>query len=182
MLTRLPSNQYLRSSSCICHDTSRIIALLLYVGTVDNGNGWDSQVCPRAIGFITTCYKMRHSRLSLCTVAYICMGELPYFHDPTSSFLYSQPIQPPPSEPWLWLCRWMIPLSRHSVDRSQRASHSSTHTMVPASCFEVLRASMESRNMCVWQGVGHVRNYPHEDVYNVLQSALGLLLTLMSHR
>ena len=33
----------------------------------------------------------------------------------------------------------MIPLSRHSVDRSPRAFHSSTHNVVRASCFEVLK-------------------------------------------
>ena len=36
-------------------------------GTVDPGKGWHSQVCPRAIGGINTCHKMRHS-LSLLTV------------------------------------------------------------------------------------------------------------------
>ena len=41
----------------------------------------------------------------------------------------------------------MIPLSRHSVDRSPRAFHSSTHNAVRASCFEVLGASVESRNL-----------------------------------
>ena len=66
-------------------------------GTVDTGEGWKSQVCPRAIGGITTCHKMIHS-LSLPTVTYICMGELPHFHhSPTTSFLHSQPIQAPPS-------------------------------------------------------------------------------------
>ena len=70
-------------------------------GTVDTGKGWKSQVCPRAIGGITTCHKMRHS-LSLPTVTYICMGELPHFHhSPTTSFLHSQPIQAPPSGPGL---------------------------------------------------------------------------------
>ena len=50
---------------------------------------------------ITTCHKMRHS-LSLPTVTYICMGELPHFHhSPTTSFLHSQPIQAPPSGPGL---------------------------------------------------------------------------------
>ena len=41
----------------------------------------------------------------------------------------------------------MIPLSRHSVDRSPRAFHSSTHNVVRASCFEVLSASVESRKL-----------------------------------
>ena len=41
----------------------------------------------------------------------------------------------------------MIPLSRHSVDRSPRALHSSTHNVVRASCFEVLSASVESRKL-----------------------------------
>ena len=53
----------------------------------------------------------------------------------------------------------MIPLSRHSVDRSPRAFHSSTHNVVRASCFEVLSASVESRKLfldvSLWQGVGH---------------------------
>ena len=121
-------------------------------GTVDTGKGWKSQVCPRAIGGITTCHKMRHS-LSLPTVTYICMGELPHFHhSPTTSFLHSQPIQAPQSGPGL-VCAagqmfiWMIPLSRHSVDRSPRAFHSSTHNVVRASCFEVLSASVESRKL-----------------------------------
>ena len=37
----------------------------------------------------------------------------------------------------------MIPLSRHSVDRSPRAFHSSTHNVVRTSCFEVVSASVE---------------------------------------
>ena len=41
----------------------------------------------------------------------------------------------------------MIPLSRHSVDRSPRAFHSSTHNVARASCFEVLIASVESRKL-----------------------------------
>ena len=41
----------------------------------------------------------------------------------------------------------MIPLSRHSVDRSPRAFHSSTEHVVRASCFEVLSASVESRKL-----------------------------------
>ena len=40
----------------------------------------------------------------------------------------------------------MIPLSRHSVDRSPRAFHSSTHNVVRA-CFEVLHAFVESRKL-----------------------------------
>ena len=35
----------------------------------------------------------------------------------------------------------MIPLSRHSVDRSPWAFHSSTHNVVRASCFEVKAVS-----------------------------------------
>ena len=54
----------------------------------------------------------------------------------------------------------MIPLSRHSVDRSPRAFHSSTHNVERAPCFEVLSASVESRKLFLdgslaWQGVGH---------------------------
>ena len=36
----------------------------------------------------------------------------------------------------------MIPLPRHSVDRSPRAFHSSTHNVVRASCFEVLKLNI----------------------------------------
>ena len=46
------------------------------------------------------------------------------------------------------LAKWsfgIIPLSRHSVDRSPRVFHSSTHNVVRASCFEVLSACVESR-------------------------------------
>ena len=41
----------------------------------------------------------------------------------------------------------MIHLSRHSVDRSPRAFHSSTLNVVRASCFEVVSASVESRKL-----------------------------------
>ena len=41
----------------------------------------------------------------------------------------------------------MMSLSRHSVDRSPRAFHSSTHNVVRASCFEVSSASVESRKL-----------------------------------
>ena len=68
-------------------------------GTVDTGKGWHSQVCPRTIGGIYTCHKMRHS-LSLPTVTYICMREFSHVHHgPTASFLHCQPIQTPPSGP-----------------------------------------------------------------------------------
>ena len=70
-------------------------------GTCDTSDGWNSQVCPCAIGGINTCHKMRHS-MSLPTVTYICMGELTHFHHgPTTSFLHSHPIQTPPSGPGL---------------------------------------------------------------------------------
>ena len=94
---------------------------------------------------------MRHS-LSLPTVTYICMRELPHFHyGPTTSFLHYQPIQTPPSGPGL-ICAagqvfvWDDP-SHHSVDRSPRAFHSSIHNVVRASCFEVVSASVESRKL-----------------------------------
>ena len=121
-------------------------------GTVDTSKYCNSQVCPRAIGGINTCHKMRHS-LSLPTVTYICLGELPHFHHgPTTSILHSQPIQTPPSGQGssgpLAKCSFgMIPLSRLSVDRSPRAFHSSTNNVVRASCFEVLSASVESRKL-----------------------------------
>ena len=121
-------------------------------GTVDTGKGWKSPVCPRAIGDITTFHKMIHS-LSLPTVTYICMGELPHFHhSPTTSFLHSQPIQTPPTGPGLVCAAGQMfscddPLSRHSVVRSPWAFHSSTNNVVRASCFEVLSASVESRKL-----------------------------------
>ena len=143
-------------------------SILLYrflpvFGTVDTGKGW--QVCLRAIGGITTCHKMRHN-LALPTVTYISMREHPHFHcGPTSSFLHSQPNQTPPSGPGLicaagYKCSFgMIPLSYHSVDRSPRAFHSSTHNVVWASRLEVLLLSSQEScfwmEACDWQGVGH---------------------------
>ena len=41
----------------------------------------------------------------------------------------------------------MIPLSRHSVDCSPRAYHSSTRSVVRASCFELLSAFVDSRKL-----------------------------------
>ena len=41
----------------------------------------------------------------------------------------------------------MIPLSRHSVDRSPRVFHSSTHNVVRLSCFVVLSDYVESRKL-----------------------------------
>ena len=105
------------------------------------GKGWDSQVCPRSIGGIITCHKMIHS-LSVPTVTYVCMRELPHFHHgPASSFLYSQPSQvdQDSSVPLAKCSFGMIPLSRHSVDRSPRVFHSSTNNVARASCFEVLK-------------------------------------------
>ena len=113
------------------------------------------------LGASPHCHKMIHS-LSLPTVTYICTGELPHFHhSPTTSFLHSQPIQTPPSGPGapvpLVKCSFgMIPLSRHSVDRSPRAFHSSTHNMVRASCFESRKLFLDG-SMCLagrwpWSG------------------------------
>ena len=97
-----------------------------------------------------TCHKMRHS-LSLPTVTCIYMKELPHFHHgPTTSFLHSQQIQTPPSGPGL-ICAagqvliWDDPLSRHSVDRSPRAFHSSTHNVVRASFSNVYFTFRPSR-------------------------------------
>ena len=140
---------------CLLHRILDILSnrFLPVFGTLDTGKGWHSQVSPRAIGDIITCHKMRHS-LSLPTVTYICMRDLPHFHHgPTTSFLHSQPIQTPPSGPGL-ICAagqvliWDDPsVKLHSVDRSPRAFHSSTHNVVRASCFEVVSASVESRKL-----------------------------------
>ena len=95
---------YINSAICCRHcrllhrvlDTLSYRFLPLFV-TVDTSKGWNSQVCPRAIGGINTRHEMRH-RVSLPTVTHICMGELPHFHHgPTTSFLRSQPIKTPPS-------------------------------------------------------------------------------------
>ena len=101
-------------------DSILLDIFLPVLGTVDTRKSWHSQVCPRAIGGITTCHKMRHS-LSLPTSKYICMGELPHFHHgPTTSFLHSQPIQTPPSGPGL-ICAagqvfiWDDPSSCHAT-------------------------------------------------------------------
>ena len=60
-----------------------------------------------------------------------------------------------------------ISLSRHSVDRSPRAFHSSTHNVVRVSCFEVLSASvkhiatvMRSRRL---EWFGHVKRRDETD-------------------
>ena len=129
-------------------------------GSVDTGKGWHSQVCPRVIGSITTYHKIIHS-MSVPTVTHICMRELPHFHhSPTSSQVDQDSSVP------LAKCSFrMIPLSRHSVDRSPRVFHSSTHYAVRASwfSFEVLSVSVESRKTfldgslclagrCPWSG------------------------------
>ena len=101
---------------------------------------------------ITKCNKMRHS-LSLPTVTYICMGELPYFHhSPTTSFLHSQPIQAPPSGPG-FVCAggqifiWDDP----SCHVSQLIVHQGCSTPLPTMWYDhlVLRlsASVESRKL-----------------------------------
>ena len=90
------------------------------------------------------------------------MRKLPHcHHGPTSSFLHSPPIQSPPNGPG-FICAagqmliWdVISQSRHSVDRSPRAFHFSTHNVVRASCFEVVSASVGSiklfmgRSLCL---------------------------------
>ena len=65
-------------------------------------------------------HKMVHS-LSLSTVTYICMRELPHLHHgPTSSFLHSHPIKTPQSAPGL-ICapeqvfNWDDPSITHSI-------------------------------------------------------------------
>ena len=82
------------------------------------------------------------------------MGELPYFHHiarqrsfcTLSRFKLLQ-VDQGSSVPLAKCSFGMIPLSRHSVDRSPRAFHSSIHNVVRASCFEVLSASVESRKL-----------------------------------
>ena len=92
---------------------------------------------------------MRHS-LSLPTVTYICMGELPHFHHgPTSSFLHSQPIQTPPSGPGLICVAGQVFIwDDHATQLIfHQGLHSSTHYMVLATFFEVLSASVEPRKL-----------------------------------
>ena len=120
--------------------------------TVDAGKCWHSHGCPRAIGGINTCHKMRHSQ-SLPTVTHICMSELPHFimarQRPfcTLSRFKLLHVDQGSSVPLAKCSFGMIPLSGHSVDRSPRAFHSSTHHVVRASCFEVVSASVESRKL-----------------------------------
>ena len=98
---------------------------------------------------------MRHS-LSLPTVTYTCTSVWESFH------IFTMTRQRPfctlsrckllqvdqgSSVPLAKCSFGMIPLSRHSVDRSPWAFHSSTHNVVRASCFEVVRASVESRKL-----------------------------------
>ena len=123
-------------------------------GTVDTGKGWKSQVCPRAIGGITTCHKMRHS-LSLpkshtsvweSFQIFIIVRQRPFC---TLSRFKLLQVDQGSFVPLAKCSFGMIPLSRHSVDRSPRAYHfhSSTHNVVRASCFELLSASVESRKL-----------------------------------
>ena len=131
-------------------------------GTVDTDKGWHSQVYPRTIGGITTCHKMRHN-MSLPTVTYFCMRELPNcHHDPTSPSqqIESKLIQVDQgsSVPLAKCSFGMIPLSRYSVYRSPRAFHPSTHNAVRAYCFEVFSALLSQESCfwmeaCAWQGV-----------------------------
>ena len=133
-------------------------------GTVETGNGWNSQVRPRAIGGITTCHKMRHN-LSLPTVTYIFMRELPHFrYCPTSSFLHSQPIQTPPSgsglicaigQVFIWDDPSVTPLS-WSFTKGVPLLY--THHVMRAYCCEVLVVfcweSCFRMEPCSLQGVG----------------------------
>ena len=102
---------------CIEYSIVTIIYIFLPIfGRVDTGEGWNSKVCPRTIGGISTWHKMIHS-LSLPTVTYICMRELPHFHHgTTTSFLHSRPIQTHPSgctagQPFIWDYHSVTPLS-----------------------------------------------------------------------
>ena len=116
---------------------------------------WNSQVCSRAIGGINTCHKMRHSK---------CLS--PQSHRPTSVWESIPIFIMARQSPFCTLSRCkllqvgqgssvplakcpfrIIPLSRHSVNRSPRAFHSFTHNVVRASCFEVVSASVESRKL-----------------------------------
>ena len=52
-----------------------------------------------------------------------------------------------PSVPLTKCSFGMIPLACHSVDRSPRVFHSSTHNVVRASCFEMFSVCVESRKL-----------------------------------
>ena len=113
-------------------------------GTVDTGKGWPSQVCPRAIGSITTCYNMIHS-LSLPTGTYICQQSFHIFIIARHLRLFTLSrfkllhVDQGSSVPLAKCPFGMIHLSRHSVERSPRALHSSTHSVVRASCLRCFR-------------------------------------------
>ena len=74
------------------------VRFLPVFATVDIGNVWHSQVCPRVIGGIDTCHKMRHSPY-MPTVTYRRAST--FSSCPTTPFLHSQPIQTSPSGPGL---------------------------------------------------------------------------------
>ena len=97
---------------------------------------------------------MIHS-LSLPTFTYICMGQLSHFHpgrlrpfSTLSRFILLQ-VDQVSSVP-LAMCSFrMIPLSRHSVDRSQRAFHSSTHNVVRTTRWKAVLGGRWPWNGCL---------------------------------
>ena len=117
---------------------------------VDAGKSLNRRVCPRASSGITTCHKMRHS-LSLSPQSntsvwdsfhiFIMARQRPFCN--LSRFKLLQ-VDHGSSVPLAKCSFGMIPLPRHSVDRSPRAFHSSTHNVVRASYFVVVSASVES--------------------------------------
>ena len=134
-------------------------------GTVDTGKGWKSQVCPRAIGGITTCHKMRIVCLSPQSNTsvwesfhiFIIARQRPFC---TLSRFKLLQVDQGSSVPLAKCSFGMIPLSRHSVDRSPRAFHSSTHNVVRTSCFEVLSASVESRKLSLGESLCLAGRWP----------------------
>ena len=124
-------------------------------GTVDIDKCWYSQVCPVAIGGIITCHKMRHRGL-VCLYPQSRLFEtastFSLWPDIVLSVLSADKLTRGSSVPLAKCSFGMIPLSRHSVDRSPRVLHSSTHNVVRASCFEVLSACVKTRS-CFWMEV-----------------------------
>ena len=130
-------------------ESSIYYRLLPVFGTVYTGKDWHSQVCPRAsphvIRWDIVCLSPR-SHTSVCESFHIFIMARQRPFCTLSRFKLLQVVQG--SSVTLAKCSFgMIPLSRHSVDRSPRAFHSSTHNVVRASCFEVVRASVESRKL-----------------------------------
>ena len=136
-------------------------------GAVDTGKGWHNQVCPRAIGGINTCHKMRHS-LSLPTVTYICMRERASTFSSWPDNVLSALSADSNSSKWTraHLCHWpSVHLGWSLCYATQLIVHQGRSTALLEMCYEHLVLSCNvlllSQESCfwmearAWQCVGH---------------------------